>query len=423
MLPFIEESNPSGLTDVPGFQAAAVACDIREQGRNDRLDLAVVRSTPPCRGAGVFTPHAFAAPPVSLCRETIAGATELRGFVVNSGNANACTGEQGVADARAMRDAAAVACGVDPSTFLICSTGRIGRPLPMPRILSGIDEAAQALTPEPEGGRGVARAILTSDSREKLITIRLPWEGTHVTIAGMAKGAGMIEPNMATMLAFIATDADLPAGAAQQSLHSAVADTFNAITVDGDQSTNDSVLLFANAASGVRVEPTSGKGGSIPIWDAFCTGLQHVCRQLADRIVSDGEKITKVVQVVVRGAGSRRDAETVARAIGNSLLVKTSWFGCDPNWGRVLDAAGYAGVPIDPKRTRMFYKRYPIEIDGSEIPVFILGEPTPEHLDAWRKVVRESRFTIVLDLGSGSESFVLLATDLTDGYVQFNKSE
>jgi len=403
---FINDS--AGLGDAIGFTTAAVAADIREKG-TDRLDLTLVCSTPPCTGAGVFTRNDVKAAPVRVCREILDTGKPLHGFVANSGNANACTGEQGLDDARAMADRAAAATQLPHNSFLVCSTGRIGRALPMPRILARIDQAAAALAAGPEASRKSAEAILTSDTRPKTCTARFTWQGRTVTVAAMAKGAGMIQPNMATMLAFLCTDAAAPVALLHTVLAGATHRTFNAITVDGDMSTNDTVLLLANGASGVNLAATPAEARAL-----FAEAIEQVCACLAEKIVGDGEKISKVVEIIVRGARDEAAAERIARAIGNSLLVKSSWYGEDPNWGRVIDAAGYARTGLVEEKVDMFY---------DETPVLDHGIAQNQHLARWKEIVKQPRFRITLDLLLGEGMFRLLASDLTEGYVNYNKSE
>jgi glutamate N-acetyltransferase/amino-acid N-acetyltransferase len=403
---FMDDS--AGVGDALGYATAAIACDIREKG-TDRLDLALVCSTAPCTGAGVFTRNDVKAAPVRVCREMLAAGKTLHGFVANSGNANACTGEQGLDDARAMAERAATATHLPHNSFLVCSTGRIGRAMPMPRILAGIERAATALALSPVESRRAAESILTSDTRPKACTARFAWQGRTVTVAAMAKGAGMIQPNMATMLAFLCTDAAAPAALLHEVLAAAAHRTFNAITVDGDMSTNDTVLLLANGASGVDLAAAPAEARSL-----FAEAVERVCACLAEKIVGDGEKISKVVEILVRGAHDEAAAERVARAIGNSLLVKSSWFGEDPNWGRVLDAAGYARIGLIEEKVDLFY---------DDTPVLDHGVAQNQHLARWKEIVKQPRFRIALDLRLGAGAFRLLASDLTEGYVNYNKSE
>lgn len=405
----IDFTNDSpGVTDAAGFAAAAVACDIREKN-SDRLDLAVVRSRTPCTAAGVFTLNDVQAAPVRLCKEILAAGAPVFGFVANSGNANACTGPQGLADGRTMAARAAAAVGAPADSMLVCSTGRIGRALPMPRILAGLDRAAAALAATSAEGLCAAEAILTSDTRPKTCTARFTAHGRTVTVAAMAKGAGMIQPGMATMLAFLCTDAAAPVALLRETLQAANCRTFNAITVDGDMSTNDTVLLLANGASGLDLATAPAEARAL-----FAEAVFQVCDCLAQKIVGDGEKITKVVEILVRGTATDADAEKVARAIGNSLLVKSSWFGEDPNWGRLLDAAGYARIGLIEEKVDLFY---------DNTPVLVAGAARDENIPQWKSIVRQPRFRVTLDLHLGPGNFRLLASDLTEGYVNYNKSE
>ncbi|MGA0134173.1 MAG: bifunctional glutamate N-acetyltransferase/amino-acid acetyltransferase ArgJ [Opitutales bacterium] len=404
---FIDDS--PGLTDVPGFRVGAAACDIRGKA-NGRLDLALVVADRPCAAAGVFTTNDVKAAPVRLCQRLLAAGGAVRGVVGNSGNANACTSAQGDADAAETARLAGEAVRSAGEVFLVCSTGRIGELLPMDRMKSGVAEAAARLTRDPAEGRRAAEAILTSDTRPKTCTARFTHGGRTVTVSGIAKGAGMIEPNMATMLAFVCTDAEASAPFLKDALKAAADDSFNCVSVDGDMSTNDTVLLLASGASGVRVGP-DGEPAATAL---FREALGRVCFALAEKIVGDGEKITKVVAVQVSGARSRADAEKIARAVGNSLLVKSSWFGEDPNWGRLADAAGYARTGLDESR---------LDIHYGDVPAVLGGRPLPENKPRWKEVVKAARFTVRISLGLGDGRFRLLASDLTDGYVNYNKSE
>lgn len=400
----------AGLTDVPGFEAAGVACDIRQKNDAKRLDLALVHSLRPCTAAGTFTRNAVKAAPVLLCQEHLAAGGPFHGFVANSGNANACTGAEGLRDARAMAQRAAAALNQKPGAFFVSSTGRIGQPLPLDRVLKGIERAVTEKGRTPAHGRKAADAILTSDTRAKTVTVSFTYDGKKHVVAGCAKGAGMIQPNMATMLAFLATDFSVPRSFLQKTLTEAVAGTFNCITVDGDMSTNDTVLMLANGHSGVSVGDKSPRELRV----LFAEAVWKACEVLADKIVSDGEKITKVVEVRVQGAASAEDAEKVARAIGNSLLVKSSWCGEDPNWGRLADAAGYSGAKLVEAK---------LDIRYGDVPALTAGRPHPELKPKWKEVVRQRRFTVTLDLHLGKGAFRLLATDLTEAYVTYNKSE
>lgn len=399
----------AGFSAPAGFEAAGISCDVRGKN-NQRLDLALIYSTLPCSAAGTFTRNAVKAAPVRICKQVLAAGADVRGIVANSGNANSCTGEQGMADARRMAAEAARACGAAPESFLVGSTGRIGEPLPMDRIVGGIVRAAAEKAAGLDGWQRAAEAILTSDTRAKVVTAKLAFGGQTVTVSGIAKGAGMIQPNMATMLAYLVTDAAVSGPFLRETLVAAVNSSFNCITVDGDMSTNDTVLLLANGAAGVEVSEASPPD----VRQGFAEAVRRCAEVLAEKIVSDGEKITKVVELVVTGADSASDAEKVARAIGNSLLVKSSWFGEDPNWGRLADAAGYAGARLCEEK---------LEIHYGTVPAMLGGRGLPENKPRWKEVVRARRFSITLNLNLGSGRYRLLATDLTEGYVNYNKSE
>ncbi len=407
----LEFTNDSpGLTDVPGFRVGAAACDIRNKGL-DRLDLTLVVADRPCAAAGVFTTNDVKAAPVRYSQTVLAAAADrIRGIVGNSGNANACTAAQGDADAAAMAKLSAEAVGAPADAFLVCSTGRIGELLPMTKVAAGVKESAARLSRDAAEGVRSANAILTSDTRPKSCTARFTWEGKVVTVAGIAKGAGMIEPNMATMLAFVCTDAAAAPAELKAALTAAADQSFNCVSVDGDMSTNDTVLLLASGASGVSV----GASAPAALRALFQEALDKVCFALAEKIVGDGEKITKVVAVEVEGARTRADAEKIARAIGNSLLVKSSWYGEDPNWGRLADAAGYARTGLDEAKLDIFY---------DDVPAVLGGRPLPENKPRWKQVVKAARFAVRLRLGLGEAKYRLLAADLTDGYVNYNKSE
>jgi glutamate N-acetyltransferase/amino-acid N-acetyltransferase len=400
----------AGVTDVPGFEAAGIACDIREKNDLKRLDLALVYSLRPCTAAGAFTKNLVRAAPVLLDQKHLEEGGPYHGIIANSGNANACTGADGLRDAQIMTQRAAAALNHKPPAFFVCSTGRIGQPLPMDRVIKGIERAVSDKGRTPGHGRKAAEAVLTSDTRPKTVTVNFIYDGKKHAVAGFAKGAGMIQPNMATMLAFLATDFSVPRSFLQKTLSEAVTGTFNCITVDGDMSTNDTVLMLANGHSGVSVGDKSPRELRV----LFAEAVWKACEVLADKIVSDGEKITKVVEVKVAGAASAEDAEKVARAIGNSLLVKSSWFGGDPNWGRLADAAGYAGAKLVEAKLDILY---------NDVPAMTAGRPHPELKPRWKEIVKARRFSVTLNLHLGKATFRLLATDLTEGYVNYNKSE
>ncbi|MGB0372081.1 MAG: bifunctional glutamate N-acetyltransferase/amino-acid acetyltransferase ArgJ [Opitutales bacterium] len=407
-LQFIEPS--SGITDVTGFTAGAAACDVRQTGNLERKDVAVIFSENPCSAAGVFTLNDVKAAPVLQCQAILGKEGPVHGIVANSGNANAVTGKQGDADALEMAKQAEGLLRAPEDSFFVASTGRIGRPLPMVNLAEGIQSACETIGANEANGLAAADAILTSDTRSKVVSISFKSSaGKIITLGGIAKGAGMIEPNMATMLAFIATDASIPQAILQNALAQGVTNSFNRITVDGDMSTNDTVLVLANGVSAASIDSEDH-----PDFSQFTEALKKICFELAYKIVSDGEKITKVVTLEINGAPSGAAAEKVARAIGNSLLVKSSWYGSDPNWGRIIDSAGYAQVGIDIDKVDLHY---------DAVPALIQGTPRVENEAKWKEVVAQKEFTIQLDLNLGNASTQLLSTDLTEAYVDFNRSE
>ncbi|MCH6256230.1 bifunctional glutamate N-acetyltransferase/amino-acid acetyltransferase ArgJ [Puniceicoccaceae bacterium K14] len=394
-----------GVASPIGFYAAGGSADVRKKS-DKRLDTGVVYSLIPCAAAGVFTINAVKAAPVLQCQSLLESEGRIHGIVANSGNANACTGAQGKEDAAAMSLAASQACGVTDSSFLVCSTGRIGELLPMESLLETIKPLGEAAVAGAKDNESFGKSILTSDTKNKVCTAIFEIDGKTVTVGGCAKGAGMIEPNMATMLAFITTDIDAESEQLKTVLQKAVKTTFNAITVDGDMSTNDTVLLLANGESDVLLNAESEA--------LFQEAVNQVCDSLADKIVADGERITKVVEILISGAANEGDAENIARAIGNSLLVKTSWYGNDPNWGRLMDALGYAKAKIDQDTIDIFY---------DDVPALEMSTPVPENKPKWKEIVSKPRFSIRINMHQGDATYRLRASDLTEGYVDFNKSE
>jgi glutamate N-acetyltransferase/amino-acid N-acetyltransferase len=356
------------------------------------LDLAVVSSTEPAAAAGVFTTSSTAAAPVRLSTQRLADGN-ARAVVVNSGCANACTGPQGDADALAMADALEEELGLETGEALVCSTGLIGSHLPMKAVLEAIPRAVAALG---EDAGDASLAILTTDTKPKSAVA----DGPGWRIGGMAKGAGMIAPNMATMLAIVTTDAVVDPRTLAEILSSVVAETFNRISVDGDTSTNDSVILFANGASGAKADP-----------EEFQTSLKEVCASLAEQIVADAEGKTRLVRISVTGADSQQDADSAARAVGESLLVKTAAWGGDPNWGRVAAALGKASTFSVDSLT--------IEIAG--VPLFVKGKPQGSLEDA-RAGMKGTEIEILCALGDGAYSSHFLTCDLSPEYVTFNGS-
>ena len=380
------------VTAAKGFVAAGVEAGIRRKGR----DLALVHSAVPAVGAAVWTTNRVLAAPVLVSKSHLEAA-EPQAIVVNAGVANAATGEGGIADARRTAEEVASGLGIRSEQVVVLSTGVIGVPLPMERVLAGVREAAAVLAPD--GGDAAATAILTTDQGPKQTAVTR----SGFVVGGMAKGAGMIHPRLATMLAVVTTDYPLDAGEAISFLRAAVDESFNRISVDGECSTNDAVVLLANGASGVARSP---------VRDAeFALALGDVCAALAREIVEDGEGATVLLEIRVSGAASEDEAVAVARRIATSPLVKTAAFGRDPNWGRVLAAAGSA--PWNGGFAQVDVDRLSVSFDGTA--VFVRGEPTGHAPD-----LRGAAVTIDLDLGLGDGMASYLASDLTYDYVRLN---
>lgn len=392
------------VTSPLGYVASAVACGLKESGNPD---LVLLGSDRDCSAAGVFTQNQIVAAPVLLSRETLmANRARIRGVVANAGNANACTGEPGMTAAQGMQELAAEALSCQRDQILILSTGVIGVQLDMTKVRAGISAAAACLSAE--GGAAAAQAIMTTDTQPKQLAKQLKLPGGTVIIGGMAKGSGMIHPNMATMLAVITTDAAIPPAELLESLSSAVESSFNRISVDGDTSTNDTVLLLANGASGVPVADAI----SVAL---FQEALNAVCLELAQMIVRDGEGATKFVELAVTGADQEGDAVTIARTIATSPLVKTALTGGDPNWGRILAAAGRAGVPLDPEQVALSVS------SGAESVQLVLGGlPCSYQELAAAHIFAQPEFRIHLDLGVGGGEATLWTCDLSHDYVTIN---
>lgn len=393
-----------GVTSAKGFRAAGVKAGVKYA---DRLDVALVASDRPCAAAGVFTTNQVFAAPVGFDRARLAKAPAAQCVAVNTGCANACTGEAGQEAAAAMARAAEEALGLPEGSALVASTGVIGAPLPVDRVTAGIAAAAQALAAGPEVNETAARAIMTTDTRPKHAAITCEIDGKTVTLGGMCKGAGMIEPKMATMLAFITTDAAVDPGWLQDALKAATDQSFNCVVVDGDESTNDSLFCLANGAAGNKplcaAHPQAAR---------FQEALTALCQALAKEIVMDGEGVSKFVTVRVTGAETPHDAHLVARAIARSPLVKTSWFGRDPNWGRVLCAAGYSGAEVDPTKTRIRY---------AGVCAYDCGQIADEATLAELSKRMEARaFDVDVELGLGDGAETVFTCDLTFEYVKIN---
>ena len=398
----IERLRDGSVTSPVGFSAGAVHCGIKSDA--SKPDLVMLLADRACSVAGTFTANRFAAAPVLLDREVVKNGS-ARGVVINSGNANACTGEQGLENARLMARLAAERFGLAADEVLVASTGVIGVQLPVDRVRSGVRD----LTLSEDGGHLAARGIMTTDSRPKEVAVEIGLSGgKRARLGGMCKGAGMIHPNMATMLAFVTTDAAAPAEFLRSALTAAVADSFNMISVDGDTSTNDSVLVLANGASGAAELDGGGPESML-----FQAALNEVCQYLATSIVADGEGAERTMRIEVRGAPSDRDARLAARAIAGSSLVKAALHGADPNWGRILCAAGYSGAAFEPARAELAIGRVQLVREGA---------PLAFDRSAASDAMAESEIQVVLDLHSGDARAVAWGCELTEAYVVENSA-
>jgi glutamate N-acetyltransferase / amino-acid N-acetyltransferase len=422
-----------------GFRASGVFCDIKRLGtgkgsnKGPKRDLALIVSETRATVAGLFTTNQVCAAPVKICVERMKHGT-AQVVVVNSGNANACTGKQGMADAREMVSFTERALNFPKGSALVGSTGRIGVTMPMDNVRAGIIESATLLGNEIENADHAAEAIMTSDSCSKQIAIEFLLDGKKVRIGGICKGAGMIQPGMsptgarpatlpggraqalhATMLCFITTDAAIDAKVLQAALNEAVAHSFNRITVDGDMSTNDTVLVLANGLAGNKRFTIHDSRFTI-----FQSAINHVCLELAKKIVRDGEGVHRVVTVRVNGARTIQDADAAARAVANSALVKTSWHGGDPNWGRIIDAIGYSPAKVVEEKIDIGYSA-----NGSKKILWSLrrGQPTKATFKELCAAVAPKEFELHINLNLGRANAVMYAADLTEAYVDYNKGD
>ena len=393
----------SAMATLPaGFRAAGIVAGLK---KSRKPDMALIFSDQPAALAGTFTTNQVKAATVRLDSERVATVGVARGVVVNSGQANACTGKNGLRDAKAMAAHAAKQFGVPAEQFLVCSTGRIGVPLRMDIILPGIEKLARAVMPA--GGEAAARGIMTTDTRPKRFTVAFRANGQACRLTGIAKGAGMIQPCMATMLAFLLTDAKVARRALQKALKAAVDKSFNRISVDADQSTNDTVLLLANGGAGNQAL----KPGH-PDWPAFVAALEGVTFRLALEMVRDGEGAQKMVTVKVQGARTPADAEAAARSVANSFLVKTSWVGAYPNWGRIMDALGYSAARVDENKVEIRYGKLLAAKNGLKAGASIAQ---------LSRVAAQKEFTLTIDLHLGRHAATVYSCDCTEEYVKINK--
>lgn len=392
------------VTSPAGFSASGITCGLKRSGKPD---LAMIYSHVPADFAGAFTSCRFAAAPVILDRERVLHSAKAQAVVVNSGIANACTGKPGYDNAVKMCEIAADALKISADKVLVSSTGRIGTHLPMDTVEKGIRMAAAAL--REDGGAEASVAIMTTDTRPKAMAVQVMIGGKTVTIGGMTKGAGMIAPKMtvphATMLCYITTDAAIDKKTLAEMIGRGADHSFNRINIDGDMSTNDTVLIMANGVSGVTIA-----AGTAEV-EIFYQAMLQLMQALAMEMVRDGEGVTKFVTIEVNNAASLEDARKCAEAISNSLLCKTAWFGCDPNWGRVIAAIGYSGAVFVPEKVKLDYNDKPVVRDGMDA-----GTPEP----VLAEILKKGEFTIKIDLAAGCSNWTMWTNDITYEYVKIN---
>ncbi len=394
-----------GICAPQGFQAAAISAGIKNPD-DPRLDLALIYSPTPCTAAGTFTTNRIKAAPVKVTQAYMK-ADQVQAIIANSGNANACTGIEGVDDARQTAKIIAKQLGIRQRQIAICSTGVIGLPMPMQRITPKLPELVENLGTK--NGEDVAHAIMTSDTCKKEIAISFTIGEHRVRMGACAKGAGMISPSMATMLCFITTDANIHQSCLQTAVQEAVEASFNRITIDGDMSTNDTVLVLANGESGMPPIKRNSKECR-----QMREALTYLMLKMAKSLVRDGERVTKFVTVEVKGAKTYLDAKKVGEAVANSALVKSSWNGNDPNWGRIIHAVGYS-------RAMVREELIDIHINGK--PACLGGQQAKTSMNTLRKIVAKDDFTITINLHQGKAEYEVYTSDLSPEYIDFNRSE
>jgi len=383
----------------PGFKAAGVAAELKKKGKKD---LGLICSRVPANVAGVFTKNRVKAAPVLLDMELIKSGV-CQAVIVNSGSANCCTGEQGMRDAEAMASLAASELGISNDLVFVASTGVIGEPLPIEKIKTAIPDLVKSL--QPEGIPDLARSIMTTDTVPKMVSVQGIVEGKTFTVTGVAKGAGMIRPDMATMLCFVCTDVGAAPEILKETLVKAAHRSFNRITIDGDTSTNDTVLVMANGLSGAVIRSVAQR-------DIFQKVLDEIFLDLAKQLIRDGEGVTKLVEIMVRGAVSDSDAWKVADTVAHSPLVKTSFFGEDANWGRIVGAVGRADAKVDPDKIDIYFDDVQLVKAGISCGKAVEAEAT--------KVLKKSEFVVTVDLNMGRGSDLMYTCDFSVDYVKIN---
>ena len=396
-----------GVTAAKGFQAASTAAGIKYQ---NRTDMAMVYSEKPCKAAGTFTTNVVKAAPVKWDQNIVYHQPEAQVIVCNSGIANACTGEEGFGYCRETAKAAAEALGVSENSVLVASTGVIGMQLPIQKLADGVKAMAPVLDGSPEAGNQAAKAIMTTDTVEKEVAVEFEAGGKTVTIGGMCKGSGMIHPNMCTMLGFVTTDLNISKELLQEALSENVQDTYNMVSVDGDTSTNDTVLLLAN---GMAENPEITEKNED--YQAFCEALNYVNTTLAKKIAGDGEGATALFEVKVIGAESKEQAVTLSKSVVTSSLTKAAIYGHDANWGRILCAMGYSGAQFDPEKVDLYF-----ESKAGKIKIIENGVATGYSEEEATRILSEEAVTAIADVKMGTCTATAWGCDLTYDYVRIN---
>ena len=397
-----------GVTAARGFKAASTAAGIKYK---DRQDMAMIYSQEPCRSAGTFTTNIVKAAPVKWDKNQVTSGAPARAVVViNAGIANACTGEEGMGYCGQTAEAAALALGISAESVLVASTGVIGMQLPMDRITAGVKAMAPLLDGSLESGTGASRAIMTTDTKNKEVAVRFELGGTTVTMGGMCKGSGMIHPNMCTMLSFVTTDAAISKELLQEALSQDIQDTYNMISVDGDTSTNDTVLLLANGLAGNKEITEKNED-----YHTFCRALKIVNETLAKKMAGDGEGCTALFEVKVVGAETKEQAKILAKSVICSSLTKAAIFGHDANWGRILCAMGYSGAQFDPEKVDLFF-----ESAAGKMQIIKDGVAVDYSEEQATRILSEPEVTAVADIKMGDAKAAAWGCDLTFDYVKIN---
>ena len=396
-----------GVTAAKGFKAASTAAGIKYK---DRQDMAMIYSQEPCRSAGTFTTNVVKAAPVKWDKNQVTNGVPARAVVINAGIANACTGEEGMGYCGQTAGAAAQALGIPAESVLVASTGVIGMQLPMDRITAGVKAMAPLLDESLESGTGASRAIMTTDTKNKEVAVQFELGGNTVTMGGMCKGSGMIHPNMCTMLSFVTTDAAISKELLQEALSQDIRDTYNMISVDGDTSTNDTVLLLANGLAGNQEITEKGED-----YHTFCRALKIVNETLAKKMAGDGEGCTALFEVKIVGAETKEQARALAKSVICSSLTKAAIFGHDANWGRILCAMGYSGAQFDPEKVDLYF-----ESAAGKMQIIKDGVAVDYSEEQATRILSEPAVTAVADIKMGDAKATAWGCDLTFDYVRIN---